>query len=59
MSKQENRVNIEPEILHENWSFYWKYNGSLLTLLLLVKLTSSFHIIMQAIPIQCRRWLKK
>ena len=27
MSKQENRVNIEPEILHGNWSFYWKYNG--------------------------------
>ena len=23
MSKQ---VNIEPEILHGNWSSYWKYN---------------------------------
>ena len=26
MSKQVNHVNIEPEILHENWSSYWKYN---------------------------------
>ena len=26
MSKQENRVKIEPEILHGNWSFYWEYN---------------------------------
>ena len=26
MSKQVNRVNIEPEILHGNWSSYWKYN---------------------------------
>ena len=24
-SKQVNRVNIEPEILHGNWSSYWKY----------------------------------
>ena len=41
MSKQVNRVNIEPEILHGNWSSYWKYNEFLLTLLLLVKLTLS------------------
>ena len=27
MSKQVNCVNIEPEILHRNWSSYWKYNG--------------------------------
>ena len=26
MSKQVNHVNIEPEILHGNWSSYWKYN---------------------------------
>ena len=26
MSKQVNRVNIEPERLHGNWSYYWKYN---------------------------------
>ena len=26
MSKQVNRVNIEPEIWHGNWSSYWKYN---------------------------------
>ena len=26
MSKQVNRVNIEPEILHGNWSSYLKYN---------------------------------
>ena len=26
MSKQVNRVNIEPEILYGNWSSYWKYN---------------------------------
>ena len=26
MSKQVNRVNIEPEILHGNWSSYYKYN---------------------------------
>ena len=38
-SKQVNRVNIEPEILHGNWPSYWKYNF-LLTFLLLVKLTS-------------------
>ena len=25
MSKQVNRVNIEPEIFHGNWSSYWKY----------------------------------
>ena len=45
MSKQVNRVNIEPEIWHGNWSSYWKYNEvyfSLLTLLLIVKLTISF-----------------
>ena len=46
MSKRVNRVNIEPEILHGNWFSYWKYTEvyiiSLLTLLLLVKLTSSF-----------------
>ena len=76
MSKQVNRVNIEPEILQGNWSSYMKYNF-LLTLLLLVKLTISIHyimldhpaipiytvlpycVIMQAIPIQCRSWLKK
>ena len=48
MSKQVNCVNIEPELLHRNCSSYGKYNEviSLLTLLLLVKLTSSFHIIM-------------
>ena len=39
MSKQVNHVNIEPEILHGNWSSYWKYNEFLVTLLLLVKLT--------------------
>ena len=27
MSKQVNHVNIEPEILHGNWSSYWKYNS--------------------------------
>ena len=44
MSKQVNCVNIEPETLHGNWSSYGKYNEVifLLTLLLLVKLTSSF-----------------
>ena len=45
MSKQVNRVNIEPEIWHGNWSSYWKYNEvyfSLLTLLIIVKLTISF-----------------
>ena len=26
MSKQVNRVDIEPELLHGNWSSYWKYN---------------------------------
>ena len=26
MSKQVNRVNIEPEILRGKWSSYWKYN---------------------------------
>ena len=26
MSKQINRVNIEPELLRGNWSSYWKYN---------------------------------
>ena len=26
MSKQVNCVNIEPELLHGNWSSYWKYN---------------------------------
>ena len=37
MSKQVNHVNIEPEILHGNWSSYWKCNVILLlTLLLLV-----------------------
>ena len=35
-----------------------KYNF-VLTLLLLVKLTLSFDIIMQAIPIQCRSCLKE
>ena len=40
ISKQVNRVNIEPEIWHGNWSSYWKYNLS--KLLLLVKLTLSF-----------------
>ena len=44
MSKQVNRVNIEPEIWHGNWSSY----NFLLTLLLLVELTSSFHIIANA-----------
>ena len=47
MSKQVNRVNIEPQILHGNWCSYWKYNEEriyfLLTLLLLVKLTSFAH----------------
>ena len=42
MSKQANHVNIEPEILHGNWSSYWKYNEVLLTPLFLVKLTLSF-----------------
>ena len=40
MSKQVNHVNIEPEILHGNWSSYIIF---LLTLLFLVKLTLSFH----------------
>ena len=46
MSKQVNRVNIEPEILHGNWSVYWKYKEVifLLTLLLLAKLTSFLTI---------------
>ena len=26
MSKQVKHVNIVPEILHGNWSSYWKYN---------------------------------
>ena len=26
MPKQVNHVNIEPEILHGNWSSYWKYH---------------------------------
>ena len=46
MSKQVNRVNIEPELLHGNWSSYWKSNEVyifLVTLLLLVKLTLSLH----------------
>ena len=42
-SKQVNRVNIETEILHGNWSSYWKYKEVLLTLSLLVKLTLSIH----------------
>ena len=45
MSKQVNCANIEPEILHGNWSSYWKYNEVyffLLTLILLVKLALSF-----------------
>ena len=41
-SKQVNHVNIEPEFLHENWSSFCKIY--LLTLLFLLKLTSSFHI---------------
>ena len=42
MSKQVNRVNIEPEILHGNWSSLYQSVISSLTLLPLVKLTSSF-----------------
>ena len=63
MSKQANRVNIEPEICMETGlptGSIMKCNF-LLTLSLLVKLTLFFVtiIIMQAIPIQCRSWLKK
>ena len=54
MSKQVNHVNIEPEILHGNWSSYCKYKDRLLILLLFV-----IFLLMQAIPIQCRNWLKK
>ena len=50
MSKQVNRVNIESDILHGNWSSYWKYN-ELLTLLLLNCKTDI--IIMQAIHNIC------
>ena len=43
MSKQVHRVNIEPEILHGNWSFYWKYIKYNFSVNPLVKLTSSIH----------------
>ena len=41
MSKQVNRVNIEPEILRGNWSSYWKYKEVIL-FVNPVKLTLSF-----------------
>ena len=63
MSKQENHVNIEPEILHGNWSSYWKYTEVYFFVnpFTSCKTELSFVtiIIMQAIPIQCRSWLKK
>ena len=43
--KQVNHVNVEPEILRGNWPSSWNVQSSivlLLTLLLLVKRTSSF-----------------
>ena len=39
MSKQVNRVNIEPEILHGNWSSYW----------LLVKLTGHTYTMQELV----------
>ena len=49
MSKQVNCVNIEPEILHGNWSSYWKYKNPF------TSCKTDIISIMQAIPIQCSR----
>ena len=44
MSKQVNCVNIEPEILHGNWSSYWKYNKVLtLSVLLCISVLYTIH----------------
>ena len=62
MSKQVNRVNIEPEILHGNWSSYWKYNEFFVNPFTSCKtdiIICNNNIIMQAVPTQCRSWLKK
>ena len=53
MSKQVNHVNIEPEILHGNWSSYWKYN-SFVNPFTSCKTDIIIYIILQTIPMRMR-----